>query len=160
MTAEPNQCFPLHEAAKHGYINCIKLLLESNEVDLNEKDNLGFTPLQVAAEHSQLEAAKVLLESGADIDKRSNDDKTAVEIAKDEKMVALLRMWEKQLEPESSSSMDGQGEIIHEGFLWKSSGREKNKAKGWQKRWFVVKKDGTIPYYKSKKVFFYVAFNI
>ena len=28
--------------------------------------------------------------------------------------------------------------ISLEGYLWKSSGRETNKAKGWQKRWFVV----------------------
>lgn len=35
------------------------------------------------------------------------------------------------------------------GYLWKSSGREKNKPKGFQKRWFRLSPSGLL-YYKSK----------
>ncbi|KAJ3536445.1 hypothetical protein NM208_g6710 [Fusarium decemcellulare] len=53
---------PLHWAAKTGHINVIKVLLDTEVVDINSKDNLGRTPLFLAIYHECPEAVKALLD--------------------------------------------------------------------------------------------------
>ncbi|KAF5005581.1 hypothetical protein FDECE_7988 [Fusarium decemcellulare] len=53
---------PLHWAAKTGQINVINLLLDTEVVNVNLKDDIGWTPLFIATYHECPEAVKALLD--------------------------------------------------------------------------------------------------
>ncbi|KAF3284216.1 hypothetical protein TWF970_011436 [Orbilia oligospora] len=63
---------PLSWAAMEGQTDVVKILLESENIDVNSKDATGRTPLSWAAMKGQTDAAKVLLESGS-VDVNSKD---------------------------------------------------------------------------------------
>jgi glycerophosphodiester phosphodiesterase len=57
----------LHAAARLGYKECAKVLLESRKIKLDLKEySFAWTPLFVAAVNGQLDIVKLLLEAGAD----------------------------------------------------------------------------------------------
>jgi len=56
----------LIHAARKGEVAVMQELLEKN-VDLNCKDEKGYTPLIIACYNNQAEAVKFLLDNGADI---------------------------------------------------------------------------------------------
>lgn len=151
---------PLHEAAKNGYIHCAELLLEKQAVDMNEKNGQGLTPLHLAAMGGHLELVRLLVESGVDIDALTETQrKTVEEVAKTPEIVAYLHAIRTSQVSVAFDFQDLQNpsfnllpDALHSGFLWKSSGREKNKAKGWQRRWFVLLPSFVITYFKSPKV--------
>ena len=62
----PADCRPIHLAAFHGHVQCLKRLLELG-VNRDSRDSEGRTPLISAAEGGQLECVKALLDAGADI---------------------------------------------------------------------------------------------
>ncbi|WP_131781492.1 ankyrin repeat domain-containing protein [Legionella gresilensis] len=54
---------PLYIAAKNGNVECIKILLENSEIDVNiSLEDDGVTPLHIACENGHLEIVKLLLE--------------------------------------------------------------------------------------------------
>jgi ankyrin repeat protein len=63
---------PIHDAARKGDVKKVQALLQSDPKLVNEKDNLGDTPLHVAALHGQLEVAQVLIAAGADVNAKNN----------------------------------------------------------------------------------------
>lgn len=59
----------LHEAALHGNLEALHLLLNSGQqIDLNTFDDIGRTPLMCAIDRGHLAACELLLAAGADVD--------------------------------------------------------------------------------------------
>jgi ankyrin repeat protein len=62
----------IHDAARKGDSKKVQALLQADPKLVNEKDNMGDTPLHVAALHGQLEVVQVLLAAGADVNAKNN----------------------------------------------------------------------------------------
>lgn len=71
---------PLHYAARNGYLNIVKLLIE-NGADINAKDDFGSTILCAAAWGGHLEIVKLLIENGADVRAKDEDEHTPLHLA-------------------------------------------------------------------------------
>ncbi len=70
---------PLRVAAERGHSEVVKLLLETNKVDINRPDNRDRTALMFAARKGHLEVVKLLLETNkTDINKRDEGGETAL----------------------------------------------------------------------------------
>ncbi|KAI1847679.1 hypothetical protein JX265_013939 [Neoarthrinium moseri] len=73
---------PLSWAAENGHIEVVKLLLETEQVEVDSKDNGGQTPLSWAAENGHIEVAKLLLKTEqVDVDSKSNYGRTPLSLA-------------------------------------------------------------------------------
>jgi ankyrin repeat protein len=68
----PLHADPIHDAARKGDVKKVQALLQEDPKLVNEKDNLGDTPLHVAALHGQLEVAQALIAAGADVNAKNN----------------------------------------------------------------------------------------
>ena len=66
---------PLHEAAKEGRIDVLRLLLE-NGADANAEANGQYTPLHIAASMDNVDCVVELLKYNADVTKKDEFDKT------------------------------------------------------------------------------------
>ena len=82
-------------ACKTGDLPLVKILLQYgadiNTVTEEQFSNESDTPLICAAESGNYELVKLLLDSGADVNKVSANGKTALSVAKDAKIIQLLR---------------------------------------------------------------------
>ena len=67
----------------------VKILMGSNELDVNAVDNYKNTALHIACEEGNHEVVKMLLNAGANRSMQNKDEKTPVELAKPE----LLRLF-------------------------------------------------------------------
>ena len=67
----------------------VKILMASNELDVNSVDNYKNTPLHIACEEGNPEVVKMLLNAGANRSMQNKDEKTPVELAKPD----LLRIF-------------------------------------------------------------------
>src|ERR1035438_236608 len=63
---------PIHDAARKGDVKKIQALLQGDPKLVNDKDNLGDTPLHVAALHGQLTVVQALLDAGANVNAKNN----------------------------------------------------------------------------------------
>jgi ankyrin repeat protein len=63
---------PLHVAAAHGHVGCLKIFIESG-VDVDARDEIGRTPFTAAATENQVKAMEYLLKQGADPASRSDN---------------------------------------------------------------------------------------
>lgn len=94
-TEEARQAGSLHDLAVHGDVQGLEEGLRRNpDVDLNESDEYGYTPLHLASDRGHTEFVKALLARGADKTVKDPDDYTAAElaqIAEHEDVVALLQ---------------------------------------------------------------------
>ena len=99
---------PLHYAADKGYLEIIKyLLFEGSEIDTKAafylrvgsiELTLGCTPLHIAARNGHLEVVKYLVYQGAEINLKNNEDKNALNLAKErgnQEIVAFLESSEE-----------------------------------------------------------------
>lgn len=55
----------LHKAARLGYIDVIAFCLERLEIQADQKDNAGYTPLHEACSRGRIDIARLLLMYGA-----------------------------------------------------------------------------------------------
>ena len=82
----------LHQATYHGlYSQCVDLI--SRGADVNFADEYGFTPLFVAARRGNEEITKLLCESGANVEHRNYQGKTAMNMAEEtdfQNIIAIL----------------------------------------------------------------------
>ena len=62
--------------ANKGHLDILDFLLKNKYVDVNSKEDGGWTSLHVAAFNGNLEMIKLLLQSGAQINSKDNDDWT------------------------------------------------------------------------------------
>ncbi|XP_076366614.1 uncharacterized protein LOC143255207 isoform X2 [Tachypleus tridentatus] len=69
---------PIHLATKNGYLDVIRLLLDSG-LDINRSTPRG-TALHEAAIHGRLDSVKLLIECGIDVNKPNSYDQTALDI--------------------------------------------------------------------------------
>jgi len=70
----------IHDAAKVGNIELINQHLETG-VNVNSKDEIGFTPLHYIASGSQPEIAKLLIDKGADVNAKDLNGGTPLHAA-------------------------------------------------------------------------------
>lgn len=70
----------LHKAARNGCIGICAYLMTRN-IDPNEQNNEGFTPLMEAVLANNKEIVKNFLLKGVDRHVKNNDGKEAIEIA-------------------------------------------------------------------------------
>lgn len=84
---------PLFWAAGGGHTEIVKALLEhgANVNANNYRDLPGATALMQAAAMGHAEIVKLLLDRGADVNARTRDGRTALSVAKDPQIRALLR---------------------------------------------------------------------
>ena len=72
----------LHIAAEFGYGNALGLLLRESGVDVNAKDERGYTALHIAACHGRMAAAQMLVtQFAADVDVKSEEGETPLHVA-------------------------------------------------------------------------------
>jgi len=71
----------LRESAERGRVQKVKELLEKGNIDVNNSNEEGTTPLMLAAMNGHEEMVEVLLENGADPDAVDNDGNTALMVA-------------------------------------------------------------------------------
>jgi len=71
---------PLHEAARGGYPEIVKLLLEKG-AQVNIRNEGGATPLHYAARNGNIEVMEILLENGADVTQKGTGCGTALQWA-------------------------------------------------------------------------------
>ena len=71
----------LHAASANRHLDICRMLIERG-IDVNAKQEGGFTPLQAAAQNGQLELIDLLLEKGADAKAKNDDGQTALDIAR------------------------------------------------------------------------------
>jgi ankyrin repeat protein len=79
MEWKENTNTPLCNAITKGDLQAVKKFIEYG-VDVNQKSN-GFTPLMLAARYNKVDILKVLIESGAKIDAKDENGKTALQYA-------------------------------------------------------------------------------
>lgn len=65
------------EASKNGHIDIVKILVEEH-VDINTKDDVGYTSLSYAALKGHTEVVDLLIEYGADVNSKNNWGGTAL----------------------------------------------------------------------------------
>lgn len=70
----------LHAASANRHLNICRILIDHG-IDVNTKQEGGFTPLQAAAQNGQLELVELLLENGADTTAKNDEGQTALDIA-------------------------------------------------------------------------------
>ena len=97
MHSEARELSPLLRAVKRGDENLVKLLLETDKVDVDSKDNNGRTPLSWAVQSESEAVVKLLLETGkVDVDSKDNDGQTPLSWAArsgNEAVVKLLQFF-------------------------------------------------------------------
>ena len=95
---------PLHYAAKHGHLDCIRLLLKYG-ADPNSKDGDGYTPIHYLCQmhnpsqdhHDNLrQCMSSLVLCGADLRAKTNSGRTPLEIAQTQRNSICQRAIEKQ----------------------------------------------------------------
>ena len=84
---------PIHLAAASNYLGALQELLELRPQDVNERTNVGITPLMRAAAEGHVDAVNLLLKFGADRTLKDDEGLTAKEFAmknRNEFLVPLL----------------------------------------------------------------------
>merc|ERR1711968_197372 len=78
------------ETATDGHIEIVKYLLEYQEVDINGKDEMDFTPLHIAALNNQVGLLKLLIDNGANRSSVNHFGKRPFDLASSEEAKKLL----------------------------------------------------------------------
>ncbi|KAK6169585.1 hypothetical protein SNE40_020608 [Patella caerulea] len=84
----------LHVAAAKSYIKVMEILIQAG-VDINARDNDGWTPLHAAAHWGQEESCQILVDNMCDMDIKNNAGQSAFELA-DAEMVRVLEDLKKK----------------------------------------------------------------
>ncbi|THV07687.1 ankyrin [Dendrothele bispora CBS 962.96] len=69
-------------AITNDVANMKKLLLNNSQVDLNARDEFGYTCLHLAADRGNVEMVRLLVEHGVDLTAKDEDELTAGELAR------------------------------------------------------------------------------
>ena len=77
-------------------IEIIKLL-NKGKGNINQRDNNGITPLWIAIETGNLEVAKFIIAKGGNVDVKTTDGKSLLEMAKQGRHTGIIRILENKL---------------------------------------------------------------
>jgi len=80
----------LHLAAKSRSPEVVGKILSLRKVGVDDVDLDGNTAFHTAARDGEFEVAKLLLDHGADVNKKTKDGSTALSLAKDNQVAALI----------------------------------------------------------------------
>ncbi len=83
---EPNLIHPVEQ----GDAEMLRWLLETLEMNVNQKDELGDTALMVAASRGNAECVRLLIQAGADIHQKNISGERAVALSKSPEVAKLL----------------------------------------------------------------------
>ena len=99
----------LHQSALDGNLPCAKTLV-LNGADVNIVDSDGWTPLHAAAASGHTEIVKFLLQAGSDYSAKTDDEKTAYDLATRRAIKRmLLRVSSgKGVDPDEEDMSDGE----------------------------------------------------
>jgi len=84
--------FPIHEAARLGDVETIKLLFKNSPEIIDATDEKGLTPLHVAAANKQLKAAEALVGMRAKVNARAFNGQTPLHMAARRGEVAMVTL--------------------------------------------------------------------
>ena len=84
-------CCPLHIAAMHGRLRCVRLLLQACANKELREAQRGLTPLLFAAQNGHMEVVRFLIEAGSDKDKADNYGSTPLHTAASNGHVEVVR---------------------------------------------------------------------
>ena len=79
------------EASYEGHLKVIKYFIENGKVNVNAKDDDGWTALMRASWRGYSEIVKYLVKNGSDINIKNNDGKTALDLTDSEEIKEVLR---------------------------------------------------------------------
>ncbi|XP_038050094.1 uncharacterized protein LOC119723487 isoform X2 [Patiria miniata] len=82
----------LHRAARLAYDDVAIYCIDYDVVDINAKDNAGYTPLHECCVHGRLRVALYLLQHGADVNASASDGTRPIHDAVDNNWLALVRL--------------------------------------------------------------------
>ncbi|GLH04841.1 Poly [ADP-ribose] polymerase tankyrase [Gryllus bimaculatus] len=73
---------PLHEAIANGHLDCVRLLFQQDECDVNACTFDGMTPMYVACQYQDsIELIKLLVEHGVSVNKGNTENITPLHVA-------------------------------------------------------------------------------
>ncbi len=97
---EPPEERTIHEAARFGDLETIKVLAERDAALISSRDRKGTTPLHMAALHGQKEVVEFLLVRGVDVNIRNRQRKTPLHDAArrgHREVTLLLLSWQAEV---------------------------------------------------------------
>jgi ankyrin repeat protein len=83
-------CATIHEAAQHGDIEKVKILLQSDPNLIFSKDRDGLTPLHSAVLGNQRNIVEMLLAKGVDVNAKDNHENSPLQYAVSKEIAELL----------------------------------------------------------------------
>ncbi|WCR58087.1 ankyrin repeat domain-containing protein [Wolbachia endosymbiont of Ctenocephalides felis wCfeJ] len=100
----------LHCAAKNGYLDTVKYLVDEKGVDFNQADQDGYTPLHLAAKNDQLDVVKYFIdEKGVDFNQADQNGYTSLNLAaKDGHLDTIKYLKSKGVDVENKNSTNKQ----------------------------------------------------
>jgi ankyrin repeat protein len=81
----PSFCAEIHNAARDGDLEKIKMLIKGNPELVSSKDSTGYTPLHYAVEEWHKDVAELLLANNADVNAKGAGGKTPLHYAIEER---------------------------------------------------------------------------
>ncbi len=99
-------------AALLGNLDIMNALLEKDNIDLNQKNELGYTPLMLALLMGNHACAHALLNSGANIDIPANDGTTPLSLAQKMNATDLIQVILKTSQKTQQASQKGSSSCI------------------------------------------------
>ena len=82
----------LHRAAITGDIDKLRVLLEENVIDVNSKDNAGWSPLHEACIKKHVECARLLLQHGAEVNAKAENHDTPLHDACSKDAIDIIEL--------------------------------------------------------------------
>jgi ankyrin repeat protein len=84
----------LHAASANRHLDICRMPIDKG-IDVNTKQEGGFTPLQEAAQNGQLELVELLLQHGADAATKNDKGQTALDIARESNQPEVVKILER-----------------------------------------------------------------
>uniref|UniRef100_A0A2N9IE88 Uncharacterized protein n=1 Tax=Fagus sylvatica TaxID=28930 RepID=A0A2N9IE88_FAGSY len=84
-------CVAARKASFKGKVDAVRALVEKG-IDIDGKDEDGYTALHCAAESGQAEVMELLVKKGADVEARTNKGVTALQIAESLHYIGITRI--------------------------------------------------------------------
>ena len=94
---------PLHLAAESGHLECCRILLTSDDTEINKPSFCEITPLMKAAEGNCIDLVKLLISSGADTNAVDSDGNSCFDRALDNDNIELFKYLLSKTDPNISS---------------------------------------------------------